>query len=51
MAQQQFDNYAEKLGFFLQYYHKQIGESQKLGSGPTFMNHISQKMIFVMMEH
>ena len=43
MAQQKSDNNAVNLGFILQYYHKQIRKTQKLDSGPTFMNHIREK--------
>ena len=47
MVEQQSDNYAEKWGCFLQYHHKQIRKIQKLG----FMNHIKEKMTFVIMGH
>ena len=47
MAQQQTDNYDEKWVFFLQYYHKHIRKTQKLDSGSTFMNHIREKLTFV----
>ena len=45
MAQQKSDNNAEKLGLILQYYHKQIIKTQKLDSGPTFMNNIREKLL------
>ena len=51
MAQQQSDSNTEKWDFFLQYYHKQIRKSQKLGFVLSFMSNIREKLTFVIMGH